>query len=262
MTHRFLLSAALITGVLFSARDSSAVSVLHKESMIWLIATPSTKVLHEGQSFAELRVLPRGGILAGFQFGLLSRLSIGFSYGGSGYFNYNGTEWNIYPGFLVKYALCIESRRSPSVVLGLNTQGWCDYMNNPRSGHRRYFIKAPGFYIATGKVFELKQCCGKFAVSTGMNFSLFENEDDKGFDLFFNLYKPLWRALYFSVEYQMGLNDNESKSFGKKLGYLNSVIGYRVAETFAIEFGALDYLVNNRYSGTETRFMRLIYVSR
>jgi len=236
--------------------------ILHKESMIWLIATPSARVMREGQSFFELRMLPGGSVLAGGQFGLLPRLSVGVSYGGRVYLSNQKTDWNEAPGIFAQYAICSETYVFPTVALGVITQGWGDYETNPATGDRRYYLKAPGVFIVGGKTFNWQHCCGKFTPSVGVNYNPFEDEDDADFDLFFGFHKPLWSGWDAALEYQLGHNDNSPKAYGKKQGYLNGKLGISIAETWVLELGALDLNVNHKTADTETRFIRLIKISR
>ncbi len=263
MRTKGILFSVIAGFILMNSGTSLAdFTVLKKEQMYWMITTPSTKVLHEGQSISEFRFLSEGSMLYMLQFGLIHRLSIGFSYGGRHYLSNRSIVWNSSPGIIFKYSLCCETPTNPAVLLGINTQGWGEYKTNPATDEGRYFIKGLGLYAAAGKMMYWKPCIGRFAISGGINYNPLENADDGNIDLFFGFYKPLWRGWYFATDYLMGINDNYRNAYGGNNGYFNMMFGTYLSDTWALEFGALDLLVNHKTSSTETRFVRLIHVSR
>ena len=259
--YRTLIAALILAAITASNPVLAAGIQLQKEPMIWLINTPSAMVLEENQTLGQIRMHPDGGMTCGFSFGVLPRLSFGMYYGAKHFISSQDMDWYVVPGLSFKYKLCREQTKFPSVIVGMMSQGWGDYDKNPVTDKRRYAFKAPGFYAVIGKIFDLRQCCGKFGLSAGVSYNVMEDDDDSDVEGFVGLHKPVWKGFHVNMEYALGRNDDDIDAYGKKRGYLNAALSYKFCKTYAFELIFMDILKNNKAAETETRVIRMIYIS-
>ena len=199
-----------------------------------------------------------GGIMRfGVEVGILKWMTIGIFYGAENWISSGNLTWQKLPGVVVKYFLCGESKWGPAITLGVDTQGWGAYRDNPFEGSKRYLIKAPGFFAAFSKNVYCR-CFGIIGMHTGISYNLLENDDDPEPNLWFGLDKHLWRWFSFAVEYDPALNDNNAEAYAD-MGYLNIAIRYKYKSEWWLEFLLIDALSDSKITQAESRAFRFVF---
>jgi hypothetical protein len=88
----------------------------------YLIDSPTAGMLRSGTLAVDVDFFQNGGVLLGLNYGLLSRLSLGISYGGSNLIGDDTAIFNPVPGVNVKLRPFEESNSFPAIVLGFDSQ--------------------------------------------------------------------------------------------------------------------------------------------
>jgi len=219
-----------------------------------LVDVPTAGLLPKGKFDIEIRMQRGGGVLSRISMGVLDRLLLGVSYGGSGIVGDQAVEWNPRPEVLVKYRLFDETMPLPALVIGFDSQGIGSY----HQGFERYDIKSRGFFLVASKNYRF---LGRMGFHGGINYSLERSDGDKDLNLFAGIDKSVNPEISLVVEYDAALNDSRKDGvFGEGLGYLNAGLRWHISQGLSIELDMKDLLRNFWQSKYPNREIRIIYI--
>ncbi len=216
------------------------------------IENPTTQIIPPKTYNIAFEMLPVGGIGFSANLSLFPRVMFGLSYSATDIVSYSVPTFSKYPGFLVKVVIVEEEDYVPAVAFGLSSQGYGAY----DLGLSRFTIKSKGFYANVSKL--LFPPVGELLIGGGMNYSIFENSDEKMIDFFFQSEYYLTENVGFLIEYSPGLDDNDGV-FGRGVGYLNAGMKWIYEEKLGIEIDFIDILKNNDNNDTVGRGVKISY---
>lgn len=245
-------AAALIGTARLSAQGSAGTKGGIEPRSI--VDKPTAGLLRSGALALDVDVFEKGGVLGCLSIGLLDRLVVGVSYGGSGIVGGDSPTMNEMPGVQLKVRVLDEARTVPAIALGFDSQGRGEY--DPEGD--RYAFKSPGIYGVVSKNLDF---LGYFALHGGVNYSL-EMDDDRGLNVYAGAEKTIGGAVSLTAEYDFALNDNDQDARGKGRGYLNAALRWSVGSGFTVGFVLQDLLENGDTSVFALRSLRLEYVTR
>ncbi|MFC2170847.1 hypothetical protein ACFLQJ_02595 [Calditrichota bacterium] len=227
--------------------------------ILQLIHTPNAGVLHRGQYQFDFRGYGDSGVNIGLSIGLFDRFMFGVSYGGNKILGYEQPDWNSLPGVLVKYRLIEETQLLPALTAGFDMQGRGAWNEDDE----RYLFKAPGVFAAVSRNFI--STFGRFGVHGGANYNSIEDKNgDNAWDAFAGIDYSINEQIIVLGEYDFAFDDNEEDgTYGKGRGYLNLGVRLALAQSFILEFDAIDVLLNSEsLSGESTigREVKIVYV--
>jgi len=219
----------------------------------YLVDVPTAGMLAQGTVGLDVDFFQEGGLLLGVNVGILSRLSLGVSYGGSRLIGSEKASMNSVPGANVKLRVLEENIVLPAVALGFDSQGRDGYIKELD----RYKIKSPGFYVVGSKNYAL---AGFISVHGGINYSLERGDGDRDVNFFFGFEKTIGPVVSFVAEYNLGSNDSNGSADVRGRGYLN--IGVRLSIGGGLTLGAdLKDLAKNRSNvSVGNRTVRIEYL--
>lgn len=192
-----------------------------------LVDCPTAGLVEKGRFGVDLRLFPDGGVMGQLNAGIMRRLAIGISYGGTGIIGDDGIDWYPRVEAAVRYRLVEESAGWPAFLLGFETQGYGAYQD----AGDRYQIKSKGLFLALSKNYMASM--GQFGIHGGLNISR-EDGDDEGLSGWLGLDKTINEELAVAAEYDFALNDNDDDALGSGRGYLNVGIQWSAVPSLSI----------------------------
>jgi len=190
-------------------------------------------MLRSGTLAVDVDFFQNGGVLLGLNYGLLSRLSLGISYGGSNLIGDDTAIFNPVPGVNVKLRPFEESNSFPAIVLGFDSQGKEEFQKDLD----RYTIRSKGLFAAASKNFTL---AGFFSLHFGANYSFEGPKDDRGVNLFAGAEKTIGPAISAVLEYNSGGGEAT-----RGRGYLNLGLRWSLGSGFTLGFDLKDLARND-----------------
>lgn len=237
-----------------------------------LIDLPTASILQGGKISGGLLLFEEGGIMARLSAGISSRMMFGISYSCDHLIGDQIVKWNDAPGVHLAYRSIDESARYPSVVFGLDTQGYGKYWRasdypdlkqdeiNPKEVlYNRYTYKSRGFYAVASKKY---RALWTVRLHAGINYSLETSDEDRDPDLFLGMDMQLGRDFALVGEYDFAFNQDETKTWNKSKGYLNGAVRWAFQPNIFLEFAAKDMLADNDGKRNYVRVLRLVYFAR
>jgi hypothetical protein len=269
MIRRILLSGcvALALGGVLRAQDMKELPINR------LIDNPTAGILAKGTFDFSMNLYKQGGVLVGFNVGLLDRLNMGASFGGTKIISDSTPDWNQRPELALKYRLVDETSAWPAIALGYDGQGhgvWVskkaelDYNNELQDmdeSRERYQIKAKGFYATAGKNY-IVSGFGRMGVHLGANVNPVEDEDDGGLNFWVGIDKEINDELSAVAEYDFARDDvRTGLSRGK--GFMNLGLRWTFAERLSMEVDFKDVFKNHKgvYVGEDSSISREIKIT-
>ena len=219
-----------VPGVL-SLVISASLSAQEPAEPVRLVDSPTAGLIAKGRFGIDLRLFPDGGMLGQMNAGVLKRVSIGISFGGTHLIGDEKIDWYPRVETAARYRLIEESQGLPAVTIGFETQGFGRY----RDG--RYQVKSKGLFCAFSKNYA--SGFGQVGWHGGVNFTR-EDRDDGGPSGWAGIDKRINEELTLVGEYDFGLDDNADNSLGSGKGYLN--LG---AEWSAVPGVTIGFLLKN-----------------
>ena len=232
-----------------------------------LVSIPTAGTLPKGSYTYETTLSKGGTVMPRLVIGLTSSLSIGISYGMNGIIGNSEPDFNMHPGFHLKYRAFDESTTSPAFLLGVNTQGKGKYTEAEKEGVgpiNRYEQKALGFFMSMSKNWDF---FGNLGFHIGLNKNFWEETgnpaDDNQLNIFFGFDKELNRSFSLLLECDSGLNDNQDEyefedlTFGRGKGFVNAGIRWSMAPNILVEvnFNDIRKTSNAKYVNREIKIM-------
>jgi len=201
----------------------------------YIIDMPTAGIIEKGIVAVTTNFLPDGVLIQWIEAGVFENVSIGISYGGSNFIGSGNVDWYKWPGVAFRARILNETVYVPAITLGFDSQGKGEYFRDDE----RYAIKAPGFFAAVSKNFEL---LGYFSLHAVTNYSL-EGNDDNYVDLRVGFEKTIGSSFSLVGEYDFAFNDNNS-GFGIGRGYLNAGLRWSPGPGFTLGFDMRNLLDN------------------
>jgi hypothetical protein len=218
-----------------------------------LIDVPTAGML-PGSSFAlGFDFFQEGGMLVGMSFGVIDRLTIGLSYGGTGLIGSGEVTMNKLPGVQLRVRIIEESPALPALVLGFDSQGKDGYLEDLD----RYRIKSPGFFASLSRNYSW---LGNFGFHAGMNYSLERGDGDRDLNFYAGADKSIGDVVSLVAEYNLASNDSDGEAIGKGRGYLNLGFRWSPGTGITLGFNIKDILRNSREAESVKRTLQLEYV--
>jgi len=264
----------LLLGLLIAGATLGAVAQdLKTMPLNRLIDNPTAGILQRGHFDFDMALYSQGGVLLSFSVGLLERMNMGASYGGTYIISDQKPEWNQRPELSLKYRLFDESVTWPAVVLGYSGQGrglWIDENSMDLNGDgttdkhpARYEVKAKGFFAVAGKNFILGNL-GLLGLHMGANINPVENDDDRGLNLWLGMDKEINNELTAVAEYDFAFDDAKT-GLSKNMGFLNLGLRWTFAERLSIELDFKDVFQNRedltgRSVNSVSREIKITYI--
>ncbi len=213
-----------------------------------------------GQYEFEMRTFPEGGLLAGFEVGVLKRLSFGLSFGGTRVISAENPVWNPEPGMFAAIRIINEGMFFPALGVGFDSQGGGRYDRSLL----RYQYKAKGLYVVISKNFEA--ILGEISFHLGANKNTMEPSPRKVDVFAAGDYRP-FDFIAIIAEYSPALDDrNDPQALGLNRGYLNGAVRWNIGERIAVDFIMRDLLINQlsdvRKGAGAGREVRITYTER
>ncbi|MDH4068787.1 MAG: YjbH domain-containing protein [Ignavibacteria bacterium] len=215
----------------------------------FLVDAPTAGMLSGGTLAMDLDFFQDGGVLAGVSFGVLNRLSIGISYGGSGLIGNETAVFNPAPGFNVRVRPFEEGLSFPALVLGFDSQGKESYLDDLDE----YTILSKGFFLAASKNFGF---AGFLSVHGGLNYSLDQPADDRTVDFFLGAEKTIGSVISALVEYNSGGGPTS-----RDRGYMNLGLRWSVGGGFTLGFDLKDLTRNGGKVSIGNRSVKIEFQS-
>jgi hypothetical protein len=216
----------------------------------YLIDIPIAGMVDRGSFAVDIDFYQSGGVLAGFTVGVLDRLSLGLSYGGSKLIGGEPPVMNDLPGVNVKIRLLEEGFLFPALALGFDSQGKDGYIKSLN----RYAIKSPGFYAVISKNYAT---LGFLSLHCGVNYSLERADGDKDPNVFAGIEKTVGPVVSLMAEYNLGLNDNDGNAIGRGKGYLNAALKVSVGGGVTLGINFKDLARNGDDVDVANRTVRI-----
>ncbi len=252
MTIRTVFACLLLTTLPFATRAQGSAGTEASIEPRFLVDVPTAGLLPEASFTLDLDFYQDGGVLSGLSFGLMKRLMVGLSYGGSRLIGSNLPDWNKYPGITLKVRVFEESAEFPAIALGFDSQGRDGYLRSLD----RYVIKSPGFYAVASRNYAW---LGDMSVHGGLSYSLERGDDDRDLSGFIGAEKTIGTSLSLSGEYNLASNDSDGRSLGKGRGYLNFGLRWATGGGLTLALTVKDVLRNLRDVEAINRTIRLEY---
>lgn len=216
----------------------------------FLVDMPIAGMQDKGTFALDANFYQEGGLLLGFSVGVLDRLSLGISYGGSSLIGPDTPVMNDVPGFDVKVRLIEENMLIPAIALGFDSQGKDGYIK----AQSRYVIKSPGLYAAASKNYTL---LGFLSIHGGVNYSFERADGDRDVSGFIGAEKTIGPFVSVIVEYNLASNDN-TRSKGR--GYLNAALKWSISGGLTLGVNFKDLVKNGSEPTVANRTVSLEYI--
>lgn len=217
----------------------------------YIIDLPNASTLPNASFDVTMRLFPQGGLLAGVNVGLNERFMLGVSYGGINVIGRGKVNWHPFAGANARYRILSESFSFPGIAIGFDSQGHGAFVDSLD----RFERKSLGFYVVSSKNYQIFD---GLSVHLGGNYSLQNNDRDKGLNVFTGAELNVRPELAFMLEYDFGLNDNNGRALGQGKGFLNLGIRYTIKDAVYFEVYVMDILENITHN-TE-RVIKLTYL--
>ena len=218
-----------------------------------LVDVPTAGMLPNHNLAVDMNFFQRGGVLAGFSVGIVDRLLIGVTYGGTSLLGTDKIVWNPRPGFNIKLRLLNESILIPAIALGFDSQGRESFLDSLD----RYNIKSLGFYAVGSKNYQM---LGFFSVHGGVNYTLDQGDDNRNLNIFGGVEKSLGPFAAGFAEYNFNLNDDSRGMLGKVRGYFNLGIRVSIGNGYTVGFNLKGISNDMQDISAGNRTMQIEYV--
>jgi hypothetical protein len=242
-----------------------------------LIDNPTAGILEKGTFDFSMNLYKEGGVLIGFNVGLLDRLNMGASFGGTKIISDSTPDWNQRPELALKYRMVDETQAWPAIALGYDGQGhgvWVsqipedDYneeLQGTSKSRERYQIKAKGFYATAGKNY-IVSGFGRMGVHLGANVNPIEDNDDRGLNFWVGIDKEINDELSAVAEYDFARDDVKT-GLSRGKGFMNVGVRWTFAERLSMEVDFKDVFKNHKGiydsdDGSVSREIKITYMEK
>ena len=231
------LASAMLAGAIGCGEGATQMPMARPPTT--LVARPTAGVLPRGQVTSDWRVMDDGTLLATVSAGVLGRVMVGISYGGTGVIGRGAVDWNRWPGVQAKLLLVEESHRLPALAVGIDTQGRGRHgvTVDAASDRNRYDLKSPGAFVVLSRNWAL---LGDLSLHGGVLYSLERADGDADPSVWVGIEKSVGPTLAAVAEYDLAFNDNRRD--GGDRGYLHAGVRWQVVSRFLVELDVTNLL--------------------
>ena len=216
----------------------------------YIVDMPTAGILHKNKINVEAEAFDRGGLLLGFKYSPVSRLSTGLNFGGSRIIGNDEVKWQNLPGIYIAFRALNERTWLPAFTLGFDTQGKGGFSMN----EKRFEFMSPGAYLAISKSFVWD--IGYLAFHGGINYSLEPDPDDRGINYWIGLEQSVSEYGSIMFEYNPSLTEEDSPYTNEK-GFLNLSYRYSIHQGVTFELKLRDLLKNIEGSNNFKRIFKV-----
>jgi hypothetical protein len=252
-TPRVSLLAILLVIPLAGAPGQGSAGSSGEVEPRFLVHAPTAGMLRGGTFCLDAEFYREGGLLVGVSFGIVDRLGLGISYGGTGIIGTGSATMNPMPGFSARLRPLDETVGLPAIVLGFDSQGKNGYLKDAD----RYVIKSPGLFAVLSKNYAF---LGYLSVHLGVNYTFERADGDNDINFFGGMEKTLGPSISVVLEYNLAANDDAEDALGKGTGYLNAGLRWSIGEGITLGFSMEDLTRNSSIIDGPSRTVRLEYV--
>lgn len=221
----------------------------------WLIESPTAGLLPRGGFSVDVRLYGDNGILTQVDVGVLSRLSVGLSFGGRHLVGSQEAVWNPRVEFAGRVRVVEEKYRVPAVAVGYHSQGYGAYDRDLE----RYLTKSKGLYAVLSKNYGYR--LGNVGFHGGVNRSLEDADGDEDLSGFVGMDLELGSRFAVLMEYDFAVNDNEDNTLGSGRGLFNAGGRWSVTRHVALEVDVKNLFRNGQRNPNPDREVRLMYAA-
>ena len=152
----------LLNNICYGQAGAGSASIYETLSIVDM---PTAGVLAKNSYSVNMSMFSNGGFLVGFLIAPLSNVNLGISYSATGLIGADNITFQNLPGFLLNWRILDETKSSPAILIGVNTQGRGMYLTSKK----RFITYSPGIYAAISKSFKWE--LGVFAWHGGINYT-------------------------------------------------------------------------------------------
>lgn len=196
---------------------------------LFLIDQPDIIIPDHGVYGLQFRFGPTGDVITYGTLGLFNRLSLGVSYGASNMINSGNPDFYSQPGVQIRIKAIEENGYLPTLIFGLDNQGYGAYNNG------RYQIMSKGIYFQVGKNIEYPDIA--FIPNFGMNYCF---ESDGRLDIFFGIKFSIKSSVEVIFDYSSNIDDE----LDQNKGYFNTGLNLILHHDVFFQFALRDLLDN------------------
>jgi len=219
-----------------------------------LIDIPIARYATPGQVETELRMYNNGGLLATITIGIMDRFEFGVSYGGENIIGTGDANLNPRPELHVRCLIKEEQFLFPAILAGFHSQGYGPYSKS----QNRYALKSKGFYLVASKNTSF---LGGIGIHGGVNKTLETDDGDSDINFFAGCHKHIGPSLTLLCDYDLAINDNDSKAQGSGEGYLNAGIRWNLAQKVFVDFAWKNLFENVKQEVGTSREVKISYIT-
>ena len=242
------LNPIIKTGVVTTLMLCSVAWSQVDSELVRLVDCPTAGLISKGRYGIDMRLFPNGGVLGQIDAGVLKRISIGISFGGTQIIGDDAISWYPRVEASARYRVIEETQGLPALLFGYETQGFGAHQDN------RYQIKSKGLYGAMSKNY--MSGLGQFGVHGGVNLTR-ENGEDGDLSGWLGIDKSINEELMIVGEYDFAINDNEDDSLGSGKGYLNLGAYWSAVPNVSIGF-LMKNILRNRDDDSHSEGVNLM----
>ena len=122
-----------LPGTIFTLLFLCATAWTQEAEPVRLVDSPTAGLTSKGRFGIDLRLFSNGGVTGQVNAGILKRIAIGLSYGGTEVIGDDEVSWYPRVEAAVRYRMIEESPAMPGVAIGYETQGYGAYEGGPLS---------------------------------------------------------------------------------------------------------------------------------
>lgn len=238
---KILLVAALIVLLLGSFSLNSIAKGTAGKNAVYesrnIVQMPNAGMLAKGSFLVYSEYFASGGLMMQIGAAPFNDFNLGISFSGSNFVGYGDVETQKYPGVQLSYRIINESLSFPAFLVGVNTQGRGDYMEE----YEAFQIMSPGLYLAASKSF--KWALGEFSLHAGVNYSIEGNPNERNVNFYSGIEHFIGNSLSLNIEYN-ATTTRFSKNIMKDKGLLNASFRVSLSDGLTVELQTLDLLEN------------------
>lgn len=214
-----------------------------------IVDMPTARILPQRAYRVSGLLMQESGVLTQASYGLAKNINLGFSYSSMPLFGEGDPTLQPLLLFEIKARLFAETKKTPAIAIGVNTQGigqWRDV--------RRFDYNAPGIYACASK--NIAWEAGILSLHGGINYPVMPAAYSQTPSAFVGIEQSVYSNVTLSVEYAGTWN--EDPQFMNRNGLLNFAVKYSPFKGVNVFFQGRDLLESRadaqgmlRYAGIE-----------
>jgi len=190
--------------------------------------------------------MKNGSLLIGGEYSFLRFINAGISLGANNVIGSDDIVFHNLPGFNIKLRILDETFKLPALAFGFSNQGYSSYIEQLD----RFQVNSPGLFLVLSKSFRWN--LGYLASHLGINYSFDNESSDRSPNVYFGLEQSLSSTISINIEYNLQLDEANSKLYDKK-GMLNLSLRAAIINGLTLDFQLKDILLNYKENNSIQR---------